>query len=204
MNTEKSNGFVSFFKNNPIKIMISTFILIIIFFAILMFVNFRNKGLGFYFDLNEDETPIMLKPSSLSNDNKLNDYFDDFNIELKEVKHVIDDEGEKIDYGIFIFNKNHTLNNYYKDASVSFRYVMTANWISEHSDVVSSSSNTITVNFPHNLPKRKNLLFKVNKPVLYIEVSINKPIGIDGVGTEEKATLYYKFDLNNIEYKNVS
>lgn len=204
MNSQKTNRFINFLKNNPVKIMIVTFIFILIFFAVLIFANYRNKGLGFYFDLNEDETPIMLKPRDLSKETELGNYFDLFQIELKEVKHVIDDEDERIDYGTFIFNRNYTLDNYYKDANISFRYVMTANWFNEQSNVVSSNSNTITINFPYNLPKRKNLLFKVNKPVLYIEITINKPIGIDGVGTEENVTLYYKFDLNNIEYTNVS
>lgn len=205
MNTEKSTGFLSWVKTHPQKAMILLFLIVIpLLFVILFSVSFTNKGKSFYFDVVSEE-PQLIYQNKISKQSTLDIYFEDFEINLLSVRGTTNNEGEEITYGIFEFEKTQKMTNHYVNSTVTFRYVMTANWFSEQSTIVSSNSTKFTVTFPYNLPKHKHLILKVNKPILYVEINIVRPtlVGDDIVLGHEEVTLYYKYDLNNVKYTNV-
>ncbi|MCR1809218.1 hypothetical protein, partial [Haploplasma modicum] len=87
----------------------------------------------------------------------------------------------------------------YKDSHFSFRWVLAADYMDAQSQVssisITESKSKSTIIYPFNLPNRKYLLFKVNRPNLYIEIKIsNTPLN------SEDVILYYKIDLNNLDY----
>lgn len=206
MNTEKSKGLISWIKSHPHKAMLLLFLILIPIFLLIIFgVSYTIQGKSFYFDKNEDEEILYLRQSDLSSKNTLDEYFEELSFQLDEVSSSTNTEGETVKYGKFKFSRQYTPTNYYKDATFTFRYVMTANWFNEQSNVLDSNSNSFTIEFPYNLPKHKYLILKINKPILYVEINIVRHTsgGNDHVHGQDEHTLYYKYDLNNVEYTNV-
>lgn len=207
MNTEKSKGLFPWIKSHPHKAMLLLFLILIPVFLLIVFgVSYNIKGKSFYFNNNSDEEITYLRQSDLASEKELAEFFEDLEFELTLVSSVLDENDDKVKFGVFDFKKTHTPKSYYQDADFSFRYVMTANWFDEQSDVVDGRNSTnFTVRFPHNLPKNKLLVLKINKPILYVEITILKHLsgGQDHVHGHEEHILYYKYDLNNVEYTNV-
>lgn len=190
-------GLITWIKTYPAKALL--FLLLFIFPLIILFligININRSYNGFYFDKDENDKPIVLYNKNITKQKILDEYFNEFTITLKEVNSTTHND-EEIEYGRFKFEINYETTNMYKDAMISFRYVMSANWFKEQTNPTSST----TIEFPHNLPKHKFLVFKVNKPVLYVEIKIDKQFS--GVNQSRQDILYYKLDLNNVKYDNV-
>ncbi|HHT55388.1 MAG TPA: hypothetical protein GX012_02370 [Acholeplasma sp.] len=206
MNTEKSTGLIAWIKSHPHKAMLLLFLILIPVFLLIVFgVSFTIQGKSFYFDKNENEEIIYLRQSDLSSQKTLDEYFEELSFELEEVSGTTNQDDEAVKYGKFKFSREYKPTSYYKDATFTFRYVMTANWFDEQSNVLDSNSSSFTIEFPYNLPKHKLLILKVNKPILYVEINIVRHTsgGNDHVHGHDEHTLYYKYDLNNVQYTNV-
>lgn len=202
MQATQSKNLFSWIKTHPKKALLFLFLIIIpVTIITLVGINFTNKGKGFYFDTNNDK-PVLLKQKDLSSKKEINKYFKELKFELVSVASTMKDE-EKIDYATFEFKRTSELTDDYSKATVTYRYLMTANWFDEQSSISTTSSTNFTIYFPYNLPKTKYLFLKVNKPILYIEVLIKKPVGSGNLSSFEETTLYLKYDLNNVKYTNV-
>src|SRR5690625_969594 len=158
-------GIVNWIKTYPTKEILFLILFVIPLLFILLFVfNISRKDKSFYFDTDDNDKPLLLYQKDLTKKKKLDEVFDNFEISLEQVENIKNDEKEDVQYGRFKFKTDYTKTSLYKDASISFRYVMTANWFNEQSNPTSST----TIDFPFNLPNRKYLIFKVNKPILYV------------------------------------
>lgn len=206
MNIKESKGLLTWLKTHPHKAMLLLFVILIPLFLLMLFsISYSIKGKSFYFDVVDEEIQY-LRQSDLASQKTLDEYFETIEFDLVSVSGLTNENDEKITYGKFEFERNYIPANYYKDAKFTFRYIMTANWFDEQSDVLINNSNKFTINFPHNLPKHKHLILKINKPILYVEITVerNTSPGNENVPSQDKKVLYYKFDLKNVEYINVN
>lgn len=189
---------INWIKKYPSKaLLVLLLILLPLSLLVLVGYNVNRNAKSFYFDKDDKDNPILLYQKDITKKKEFNKYFEDFQITIESIdSKVVDDE--KIDYANFKFEQTYEPTSSYKNADFNFRYVMTANWF----DKQSSTSTRTNIEFPYNLPKRKYLLFKVNKPILYVEINITRHFSeLDQTKTVK---LYYKYDLNNVKYENVT
>lgn len=193
-----NRGLISWMKRYPSKALLLLMLIIIpLFVLFLVGYNISRNAKSFYFEKDDDDNPIILYQKDLIKSKDLDKYFENFEIDLKKVSNTKDEDGENISRGRFEFETSYDTTTSYKDANISFRYLLTANWFNEQSNPTSST----TIEFPYNLPKYKYLIFKVNKPILYVEITIIKKF--DPVNESNTEVIYYKLDLNNVKYDNV-
>ena len=203
--SENNNGkLVSWFKEHPTKAFLVLFLVLIPLILLILFgSNFNRNGKRFYFDTDSNGDKIYLYNKNIASKKTINKYFDEFEVKLKKVSESkTKDEDDKeviVEYGRFEFDLNYELNSFNKNSRVNFRYVMTADWFDEQS----SPSSGSTINFPYNLPNRKFLVLKVYKPVLYIEITIQREQLNPDLPSHKEVKLYYKYDLKKVEYTNV-
>ena len=198
---KKTIGLLNWIKLYPKKALIFTLLIFIpIFIVSMSLVRTNRNAKRFYFDKNGDE-PNYLYQKDVSKRKKFDEFFETFEIRLEEVSSYTQG-ANKYDKGRFKFNLDVSLNPIYKDANISYRYVLAANHIDAQSNTGSlSGKNTdFTINYPFNLPKHKMLLFKVNNPNLYVEVNISYETISSNITNTHKEQLIYKLDINKIKY----
>lgn len=180
------------------KIMLLIFIVILpLVLTSLFFIRFNKVNTKFYFDKDGDN-PIYLYQSDIVRKKEFDKYFKEFNLDIVDSVKYEDKDGI-YPKGKLTIEKSFTPENYYKDSNFSFRWVLAADYMDAQSQVssisITESKSESTIIYPFNLPNRKYLLFKVNRPNLYIEIKIsNTPLN------SEDVILYYKIDLKNLDY----
>jgi hypothetical protein len=180
------------------KIVLILFIVVLpLILLSLFFIKFNKTSTRFYFNKNGDK-PIYLYQSDIAKKKEFNKYFKEFNLEVVD-SFKYEDKDNIYPKGKLTIEKNFIPQSYYKDSYFSFRWVLAADYMDAQSQVssvsITETKSKSTIIYPFNLPNRKYLLFKVNRPNLYIEIKIsNTPLN------SEDVILYYKIDLNNLDY----
>ncbi|VEU80681.1 hypothetical protein [Haploplasma axanthum] len=200
MDTKKEKkGFFGWFANHPTKALLILLLVIVpVLLLSLIYANYTKKGKSFYFE-KKDDTPVLLYQSDLSSKKKIADYFT-FTVNIDTFKYVEEDKTK----GDYTFKKVFSPKENYKEDDFTFKYVLASNWTHDQSTVSTTRSNDFTLTYDYDLPKRHSI-FKVGKPILYIEITLKKDTPAIGnlPAVSENEVFYLKYDLNKVEYPNV-
>lgn len=203
---EKDRGTIlSWIKIYPIKAMLILLLIIVpIVVIIVSLVTFNKNGKKFYFDKTEDEITYLYN-KDLSNNKEISKYID-LELDLKRITYTFDSNNE-LNNSTYNFKLNYTLSDEYKNrnTSVSFRWVLKADWINEQADAKSvypSSTNNSNINFDYVLPVRKYMFFNILYPNLFLEIKIETTTSAAGISTTETDILYYKYNISKVMKNN--
>lgn len=199
-NSKEKTSLLNWIKTHPKKLIIYLLLIAIpVFILILAYTNFSKNANKFHFSNSATDAQFLYK-SDLASNRQLDKYIKSLDIRLKEINKLKNDDGH--DY-VFVINYEPLKDNYQYD----FEAILKANWLEEQTTSSSlrvnkgtTGKDTSNIRFPFETPNRRLLVFKVGLPslIIKIDIEIKNPIIS---GSNEKITLYYKYDLNKIKYQ---
>lgn len=201
--TKEKSSFLSWITTHPKKFVISVLLIVLpIFIILLVYLNFSKNANKFHFSTGDTNIEYIYQ-KNLTSKKKLEKYMD-LNITLVETKHL-NQGGKHYDNSQYKFKFKYVPTSVYKSSTFSFEVILSSSWVKEQTtkesiSLTAGTTSERTIRYPYDTPERKLLLFKVGLPSLYFKITIDYvSTGVELGG--ESIVLYYRYDLNKINYQ---